>query len=285
MMIVEPKNPDKKREILLLYGHHASLERMNGIANNLSQYGRVTLPDLPGFGGMKSFYSIGKKPTVDNYADYLAALIKLKYKRKKFTIMAMSFSFLIVTRMLQKYPEIAKKVDLVVSCVGFVHYHDFRMKRTHLLGIKLVANLFNNRLGSLFFRYTALQGSFISMTYKLVAPRHSKMKDAATAKELNKRIASEIKLWQINDVRTRMYTMLSMFKVDLCNKKVDLPVYHVSVENDRYFDNSVVEQHMRIIYSDFINIPTTVSGHLPSIVATAEDAEPFIPEKLRKLLE
>ena len=64
-------------EILLIYGHHASLERMFGIVEDIAQYGNVTVPDLPGFGGMDSFYKIGEKPTLDNLADYLATFIKL----------------------------------------------------------------------------------------------------------------------------------------------------------------------------------------------------------------
>lgn len=285
MMYIPAKNSKKNREILLLYGHHASLERMNGIAENLSKYGNVTLPDLPGFGGMKSFYAIGRKPTVDNYADYLASFIKLKYKRKRLTIMSMSFSFLIVTRMLQKYPELAKKVDLLVSSVGFVHHEDFKLPKKQQYGLRTLGNVFQFSLPAFLFRYTFLQGPVISTTYQMVAKKHSKMSDAESPEELKKRINAEIVLWQINDVRTRMRTMADMFKVDLCDKKVNLSVHHVSVENDRYFDNNVVEQHMRIIYKDFINIPADIPAHMPSIVATAEEAELFVPAKLRKLLK
>jgi pimeloyl-ACP methyl ester carboxylesterase len=89
-----PKN--KNREILLLYGHHSSLERMSGFAEVMNRYGAVTMPDLPGFGGMDSFYKIGEKPTLDNYADYLASIIKLRYKRRRVTIVGMSFAFPII---------------------------------------------------------------------------------------------------------------------------------------------------------------------------------------------
>lgn len=285
MMYLPSQSKTKKREILLLYGHHASLERMNGIAENLSKYGNITLPDLPGFGGMKSFYTIGRKPTLDNYADYLAAFIKLKYKRKRLTIMSMSFSFLIVTKMLQKYPEIAKKVDIVVSSVGFVHHEDFKLSKGQQYGLRALGTVFQYKFSAFMFRYLFLQGPVISTSYKLVAKKHSKMHDAESTEELNKRIKAEIILWQINDVSTRMKTMADMFKVDLCDKKIDLPVHHVSVDNDRYFDNNVVEQHMRIIYKDFINIPAEIPAHMPSIVATAEEAELFVPDKLRKLLK
>src|SRR3990167_2869837 len=98
-----PKN--KKREILLVYGHHASLERMYSFARVMNRYGSVTMPDLPGFGGMDSFYKIGRKPTLDNMADYLASLIRLRYKNRRLSIAGFSFGFLVVTRMLQRYPD------------------------------------------------------------------------------------------------------------------------------------------------------------------------------------
>src|SRR3954468_11091969 len=85
------------REILFVYGHHSSLERWWGLVQVLNRYGAVTMPDMPGFGGMDSFYKIGRKPTIDNMADYLAAFIKLRYKRKKIVIVGMSFGFAVAT--------------------------------------------------------------------------------------------------------------------------------------------------------------------------------------------
>lgn len=284
-MLYVPAPKGKKREILLLYGHHASLERMFGIAANLNDYGAVTIPDLPGFGGMESLNKIGLEPSVDNFADYLASFIKLRYKRKRITIVAMSFSFLIVTRMLQKYPDIAKKVDLLVSSVGFVHHEDFRLAKYQQLGLRTLGSIFKHAPTAFLFRYLLLNGLVIKGFYNFLGSGHSKMQDAETKEVKKKRIDAEIKLWQINDVRTRMYTMAEMFKVDLCHAKLKLPVHHVFVDTDRFFNNKVVEQHMRIIYTDFIGLNTTIKGHMPSIVATAEEAEPFVPKKLKKLLK
>lgn len=283
-MLFLPARKNKKREILLLYGHHASLERMAGIAENLNRYGSVTTPDLPGFGGMDSFYKIGREPSIDDFADYLAAFVKLRFKRKRLTVVAMSFSFPIVTRMLQKYPELAKKTDLLVSCVGFVRHDDFRMPNWQQRGLRVMGRIFEKRVLAWIIRYLVLRKSVIKSIYMLVQGRHSKMKDAANRKELNARIDAEVKLWQINDVRTRMRTMADMFSLDVCDKQVDLPVYHVSVDSDRYFDNATVEQHMRVIYKDFRGMPTTIPGHMPSIVATAEEAAPFVPAKLKRVL-
>src|SRR5687767_12840820 len=94
-MLKIPPPDGRKREILLIYGHHASLERLQGLVELLNDYAGVTMADLPGFGGMDSFYNIGKKPTLDNMADYLAAVIKLRYRNRRFTIVGVSFGFLV----------------------------------------------------------------------------------------------------------------------------------------------------------------------------------------------
>src|SRR5438128_12108327 len=95
-MLRLPAPKGKSRDILFVYGHHSSLERWWGVVQDLNQYGSVTMPDLPGFGGMQSLYKIGEEPTIDNLADYLAAFIKLRYKNKKITIAGLSFGFVVV---------------------------------------------------------------------------------------------------------------------------------------------------------------------------------------------
>lgn len=273
----------KKREILLIYGHHASLERMFGLAEDLNQYGKVTVPDLPGFGGMQSFYKIGLEPTIDNLADYLASLIKLRYRGKRLTIFGMSFGFAVVTRMLQKYPYLVNKVDLVFSVVGFVHYEDFKFKRLNFWLLKSWAKLFSGKYSASFMRYIILRPSIIRLSYRLVADRHSKLKDANKIEQA-RRINFEIILWHINDVRTYMKTTLEMLNLNLCNKLVKLRVYHIAVEPDRYFDNHIVEQHMRVIYNNFTKVKSKIKGHAPTVIADAKAAAPFIPNKIREIL-
>src|SRR5262245_54981731 len=80
-MLRMPAPAKRNREILFVYGHHSTLERWWGLIQDLNQYGAVTVPDLPGFGGMDSLYGIGKTPDLDTMADYLAAFVKLHYKR------------------------------------------------------------------------------------------------------------------------------------------------------------------------------------------------------------
>jgi len=277
-----PKN--KQREILMVYGHHASIERMQGFAEELNKYGAVTVPDLPGMGGMDSFYKVGEVPSLDNMADYLAAFVKLRYRRKRVTILAMSWGFVIATHMLQRYPELVKKVDLLISIVGFVHAEDFVFSNRTKLTARIISSVFSGRLTAGFVQHVILRGPIIRATYRLVADKHVKLRDADEA-EREKRIKFEIGLWQMNDIRTYMDNMFTMLKLDLCNAKVDLPVWHVSVEPDRYFDNQVVEQHMNIIFNEVTVVHSKMKGgHAPTVIANAKEAAPFIPAKIRRLL-
>jgi hypothetical protein len=95
---------------------------------------------------------------------------------------------------------------------------------------------------------------------------------------------TEIILWKINDIRTWGKTLLEILTLDNCNKRVDLPVYHVAAKKDRYFNNTKVEHHMRRIFSEFNVFYTKVPNHAPTIIADAKTAAPFIPTGLRKLM-
>lgn len=283
-MLHMPGKKGKTKEILLVYGLHASIERMFGFADDLSQYGNITIPDLPGFGGMDSFHKIGETPTLDNLADYLASFIKLRYKRKRLTILAMSYGFVVVTRMLQKHPELVGKVDLLVSLAGFVHHGDFRMKKLDHLGVSAAAWLGSHRLPAWYIRNIIFRGPVIRGVYRLMAKKHRKLYDA-DKEELKKRIDFEVNLWQINDARTKGRVVRDMFKVDLCRQQINLPVYHVSIADDHFFDNHIVEQHMRVIYKGYVGIKASIGGkHAPTVIADAASAAPFVPKQLRRLL-
>lgn len=282
-MLKMPAPKNKNRNILFVYGHHASLERQFGVMEVLNRYGSVTMPDLPGFGGMDSFYKIGLKPSLDNLADYLAAFVKMRYKRKKVTIIAMSLGFSITTRMLQRNPELISKVNLLVSIVGFVNHEEFIFSKRNYNLIRYSASFFSNLLPATFVKHVVLRPSIIRATYNHVADSHAKMMDA-DPEERQKRIDFEIVLWRCNDVRTYMDTTVSMLTIDLLKEKVDMPVYHIGVDNDRYFDNHIVEQHLGVIYKKVNIIKTDYTQHGPTVIATAEDAKQYIPAQLRRLL-
>lgn len=106
-----------------------------------------------------------------------------------------------------------------------------------------------------------------------------------SAEEKNVAVEFEVNLWRQDDTRTYMRMAIEMFTIDNCSKQVNLPVHHISVNEDQYFDHSVVEQHLRIIFTDFIDHEAFIPNHAPSILATKEEAQPFIPKSITKVLE
>lgn len=283
-MLHMPPPKNHNREILFVYGHHSSLERWFGIALNFNKYGAVTMPDLPGFGGMDSFYKIGEKASVDNLADYLAAFIKMRYKHKHVTIIGMSLGFVIATRMLQRYPDLTKKVDLLVSLAGFVHKDDFTFtSRRHSLYLA-GARFFSLPLACSFFRHVCLNPLVLKTVYRHTHNAKDKFRGVVD-EELKEILKVEIGLWHDNDVRTYMRTSVEFLTLDNCTQKVDLPVHHLAMKADRYFDNQVVEQHLRVIFTEFHLLAVLKAGnHAPSVLADAKSAAPLMVPKLRKLL-
>lgn len=283
-MLHVPAPKGVNKEILFVYGHHSSLERWWGLMQVLNRYAAVTMPDLPGFGGMDSFYTIGKKPTIDNLADYLAAFVKLRYKRKRIAIAGMSFGFVVATRMLQRYPELTKKVTLLVSIVGFAHKDDFIFSKPRYYGYLWGSRLMSHRPFSALFRYVGLNSQTLRAIYSRTHNAKHKFKQAGNQDEFNYLMEVEIGLWQDNDVRTYMFTTAEFLQLDNCRTKVDLPVLHVSAKVDHYFDNHIVEQHLRVIFSDFDQVQAKLDTHAPSVIADEKMAAPLVPAKLRRVL-
>lgn len=276
-----PKN--KKREILLVYGHHAMLERWWGLVENLNQYGTVTMPDLPGFGGMEGFHKIGMRPTIDAYADYLAAFVKLRYKRKRVTIFAVSYGFVVVTRMLQRYPDIAKKVDLVVSIVGFMHKDDLVFNPKLLKFYKFIARLFATRPIAFSMRYLMFNKFTLKHLYVKFPNSRRRMLEI-TPDEFDESMNFEVKLWQANDARTHWLTTSEFLALDNCRVFIGLPVIHVVSEQDHYLNNISVEQHMRQVFSRYTQFKASSKAHVPSVMADKKAMAILIPPGLRRLL-
>lgn len=196
----------KPREILIVNATKLDHARLYHFAKDINRYGAVTLADLPGFGGTQSFYKIGERPTIDNQAGYLAAFVKLKYKRRRLTIIGLGYGFTAATRMLQNYPELAKKIDLLISLDGFVHRNDIRRSSSMNRIKRYSLSVASARLPAWF-----------------------------------------IKVLASNDLRSQLATEKTKLRLNICDKSIDLPVYHIN-GSDKQFDNQVIEQHLQIIY-------------------------------------
>jgi pimeloyl-ACP methyl ester carboxylesterase len=283
MLHVPATRKSISKEILLIYGHHALLERWWGLVENFKDYGTVTMPDLPGFGGMDSFSKIGIKPTIDNYADYLASFVQLRYKRRRITIVAISFGFVVATRMLQKYPELAKKIDLVVSIVGFMHHDDFHFEARKQLLFSRVTKVFSKRPVAYLIRHLGLNRYVIENLYvRLPAGKRRFLE--MDPEEFSVMMDFEVRLWQSNDVSTHWATTSEFLRLDNCKSQIDLPLWHVASKYDHYFNNEVVEQHMRVVYNDYHQALMNSKAHTPSIIADKKGMGIMVPPALRKVL-
>ncbi len=268
---------------MFVYGHHANLERYFGVAELLNKYAGVTVPDLPGFGGMDPFYKISEKATLDNFADYLAAFVKLRYRNKRFVVAGYSLGVVIITRMLQKYPELTKKIDMVVSIAGFTHTDDFKFSKKRSMIYRSGTALFSHRLPAAFFRHLILRPVYIRYIYRHMFNAKQKFRDKI-GEDLQSAIEMEVLLWRGDDTRTYMATANMMFNLALPSLgHIALPIYHAGVVGDHYFNGVRVEQHMRMIYSDFILGKIITPTHAPSVVATAKEANFFVPKKFIKI--
>lgn len=273
------------RELLVVYGHHSSLERWWGLVQNFNIFGAVTMPDLPGFGGMDSFYKIGKKPTIDSMADYLAAFVKLRYKRRRIVIVGISFGFVVATRMLQRYPDLAKKVDLIISAAGFARYDDFTFSKSRMFMYRLITAVVSWPVVAGFFRVVFLNPWVLRKAYaKTHNAKHKFAEVAALPQQFEAMMDREIELWHINDVRTHFATGHEFLHLDNCKKRVPVLVWHVYSKHDQYFDKHVVEQHLRVIFEEYEDTPTNMKQHVVSVLADKKETAPFIPPKLRKYL-
>jgi pimeloyl-ACP methyl ester carboxylesterase len=272
------------REVLFVYGSHSKLERWWGVALMLNRYGALTMPDLPGFGGMDSFYKIHRKPTLDSMADYLAAFVKLRYRRKRVMIVGLSYGFVVATRMLQRYPELAKKVTVLVSIVGFAHRDDFVFSKPRYYAYVYGTRLLSHRLPAELFHHVALNPWLLRTFYGRTYNAKHKFAQGTDPEKLEVIKKAEVALWRENDVRTWARTSADFLRLDNCQVRVDLPVWQVAAKNDTYFNNQLVEQHLRVIYSSLERVDFEMATHAPSVFADEASAAALIPPKLRRFL-
>lgn len=272
------------QEILFVYGLHSNLERWWGLIKTLGHYGNVTVPDLPGFGGMDSFYKIRQKPTLDNLANYLAEFIQPHYQGKKITIVGLSFGFIVATRMLQLHPELHHQVRLLVSIVGFAHKDDFTFSKTRYYFYLCSARILSKRFSAALFRATALQPWVIRRFYGKTHNAKHKFAMAVGTDETKAIKDAEVDLWRQNDLRTWAFTSAEFLTYDNSKIAVNVPAWHVGARTDNYFDNDRVRQHLRIIFKDFNSETFDAKLHAPSVIASEREADALLPPRLRHTL-
>ena len=282
-MLRLPDTKKRGREILFVYGQHSSLERWWGLVQAFNDMGGVTMPDAPGFGGMTRLYKIGLDASLDNLADYLAAFVKLRYKRQKVTIFGMSLGFVVVTRMLQKYPDLTNRVEDLISVVGFAHKDDFSFSKRRYWFYRAGTYFFSKRIPAFLYKAIFTRPFLLRLAYARTFNAKEKFADKS-GNEFKETMDMEIHLWKINDIRTQMKTGHEMLTLDNTKKRINLPLIQVASKRDRYFDHIRTEESLRKVYSDFKLFYSEDPNHAPTIIADKKAASPFIPSGLKKEL-
>lgn len=222
-------------EILLVYGAHASIESVNAFAKLLNRFGSVSVPDLPGIGGMTSFYTINEQPTVDNFASYIASFIEFRYHRKRnISIVCIGEGTLFVTRMLQNHQKAASKIKSVTAIGGILHKND-------------IPNINSNRIIKRITYRFLLTGPVAwcieRFRFKwLIKATHSLKGQPQQIRDL------DAQLWQVCDMRTHVYIKSQLLKVDLCQQKVDKNLRIIWANMPPKIDLKALEQHALIVY-------------------------------------
>ena len=276
------KNSDNP--ILLLYGIHSSMERMASMTEFLADYGQVTLPDLPGIGGMDSFYKVNLRPSLDAYADYLYTYLQIRRPKKPMVIVAMSFGFLVATKMLQKYPNSRRWVRGVVSFVGFGRSSDFKVYSNNKLTLA-VCRIFSTRLGGWLvktFVFNPLSLRIMFGIFKLFNPKYKHAQQTNPQASLK----MELDLWQVNDARTRfaIYDILFHFDLTKSGGKLDIPLHDVTTPTDQYFDPQKVTASLKKIYKRVESTPANMALHAPSIIGTKQEVAAIFSEDVKRIL-
>lgn len=275
---------ENDKTIIYLHGQHSIQERSYSLVEYFADFGEAYAPDLPGFGGMNSFYSIGKKPTLDNYADYIYTLIKSLKINNDLYIVGISNGSQYMTRLLQKYPNL--KVKKAISFVGFGSNEDIDIPRHFKVLVKAVSYFASSAVGARLFNMIVLNPVGVKFLIWMLTKKQSRLK--MESKERLKDIEQlEAKLWLVNDTRTHAATTITMIKDDLrkySDKKIPQKVYNVCTDNDQFFNNDKVRSSMLDLYEDYEQIPLELEVHAPSIVATKEEVYKMAPEGLTKLL-
>lgn len=278
------RSSEAKRTFIVLYGQHATLERISSIAEMLREFGDVYSVDLPGFGGMESPYSIKQSPTLDFYAEHLLNFIdNYLPAERKLTLMGISYSFQIVTKTLSNYPDLSKRTEGVISFVGFANYKDFDMPLSYkILLMYILTNISRTYLGS------KLMDVFISKPVLRVVYFISKPLNVHTRsmsrRDMKEYVDQQAWLWIASDNRTHAATAWEFFrKTDLTNLRIKATVYHAGVVNDHYFKNAQIVEELNTIYEKCQSFDLNLGSHAP-LEAKPDEVRSLLPDKLKAIL-
>jgi pimeloyl-ACP methyl ester carboxylesterase len=268
-MLRKKSNRAPRKEILLLYDQNMDLTTTYRFAKKLSYYGNVTVPYLPGFEGMDSFYKIKLVPSVSNYAAYLASFVALRYKNKRFTIVGLGIGGTIAARMLQNHAKATAKVNQIILLGSTVDRND--IARSGIINFLALAGYNVLLLRPIVFLSKILvcgsiRGFVIGLT-KNSSPQPGKL--AAEQEGLPR---------QSYDLRTHFYLQKQLRSLRVQTGQVDIPAYALAINTPPKFSYGTWQQHLHVMFK---NVTTKKLGKKPVPTDTIFET---LPAEVKKLL-
>ncbi|MCW1908532.1 MAG: alpha/beta hydrolase [Candidatus Saccharibacteria bacterium] len=279
------KNSSDKRVFVIVYGQHASLERLEPLVTIFRTYGDVYVVDNPGFGGMDPAYSIGKYPDLHFQAGHVHNFIdNYLPKDKQLTIIGISYGFQIVTQLLEDFPDLQTRTEDVVNMVGCLSYRDLDMPLSYKIPlIYLLAFPGRTWLGSNIFKLVARRRVIIAV-YMLTKPIQVKLRGVSRQQAIA--YASEqASLWIDNDPRTHGAAAWDFVaRNDVSQLKLDVDAIHLSVPGDHIINSQRVKKGMEAVFNKVSSFDIALDNHAP-LDLDADDIEAIIPEGLARILK
>lgn len=275
-----------KRTFVLVYGQHATLERLVPIIEALRDYGDVYLADNPGFGGMESAYKIGRYPDLQFYGEHLKHFIDEYIPAdRQLTLFGISYGFQMLTQLLHDYPELNPRVEQIASFVGFVSHKDFNMpKRISIPLMYLLTNTGRTKIGTAIYD-RILSERLIGAVYSLTRPIQPKFK-TLKGEEAKRYAQEQAWLWIVNDNRTHGVTAWDFFKRnDLTGYRLQAEAIHIGVPNDHFFNNVQIEAELKHMFPKLTTLRLNLDNHAPLDIDTPEKVKELLPAELDKILK
>ncbi len=276
-MLRYPLN-NSSNDILFVGDLRSNIEYWWGLARALHDFATVTIPDLPGIGGMDSFYHINVRPSINNYADYLATFIKMRYKHKKFVCIGAGFGFVVITRMLQKHPDLKRNIKLLVSFGGFADHDDFVLsKRQYFLSLYATA-LFSRRLPSFILKFIVSR----EVVWRRISSRS--LPGSIPSKEKQKLIDVEVERWLSGDLRTYLVISNELAWFTNCKVPIELDVWHVGLRSS-YLNWRRVLRHMNQVFANCHYLSSSKATNNYSLLRSKKSAAVFLPTNIKRQIK
>jgi hypothetical protein len=222
---------------------------------------------------MDSFRRVGRKGTIEDYAEYLASFVQLRFKRRRVTIIAIGSGLAMVVRMCQRYPEIAKKVDQIVSVGGWLHHDDWLAdKQSQAVAAILAKMLAAPVIGRLAGAYWLRAGLFNLLHQAGEALYQLCSLDPLLAGPTSLPAAER---YRQPDAAAQWRLVAEGLQLDACQKRLAIPAYCLVDRLPLLVNNQVAEQHFRVVFE----APTFQVVGFSQLAATE-----LLTPKLRRLL-